>query len=137
MKNKIESYITSVIVLSSFFVILIFPTLAFAEDLPNIDGLLESIATKNYPFLVAFSLSIVIWFCRRFSFDSIPAKYTPYIVLTLSILGGVSTGIIMYVGDGNIWWHGLIKGFIEGLSAGLMSMGFWSSGLKKVLKVNK
>lgn len=127
IKNIFEKFI----LFGAFIFAMIAPSLAFAEEVPNIEGLLDAISSKNYPLLVAFSLSIIVFFVRK-STNLFPKKSIPYVVLVLGVVSGAATGIIM---EDTIWWHGLIKGLLEGLAAGLMSMGFWSAGLKNILRV--
>lgn len=129
IKNSIENFI----MLGCFGIVLCIPSVIFAEEVPNINGLLDAISAKNYPLLVAFALSIFVFFVRK-STQIFPKKAVPYVVLCIAVVSGAATGII---GETDIWWHGLIRGLLEGLSAGLMSMGFWSAGLKNVLKLPK
>ena len=127
----INNIFEKILLFGSFVFALVAPSIAFAEEMPNIEGLLEAISSKNIPLAVAFGLSIIVFFVRKFT-NLFPKKYVPYIVVAIGTVSGASTGIIM--ADG-LWWHGLIKGLLEGLSAALLSMGMWSSGLKNILKV--
>ena len=120
------------LLMSSFIIIAVAPTIAFAENGTNVDGLFSAITAKNYPLAIAFGFSIIVFIVRKLSPDKLfPPNIVPYVVLIIAIISGVATGIIM---SDDIWYHGMIKGLLEGLTAGLMSMGIWSGGLKSILK---
>jgi hypothetical protein len=117
----------------------IYPLFAFAQEsaviepMPSTDDLMKAINDRHWPLIISFTLMFAIWFVRYIFHSKLNAKYIPYIVVGCSIVSATTTRIVQFVGNNQTWWHGMIQGFIEGVTIGGTSMGLWSAGGKASL----
>lgn len=123
-----------------FAFVLICPFVVYAQEIvadalpvvPDVSTFYDAIVNKNWPIVVALGMTIVVWVIRYVAKDKIPSSIIPYVLIGCTVLSGASARIIYAVTNNQTWWHGMIQGLLEGAMVGWMSMGIYSTGIKKL-----
>jgi len=127
------------IVFGVFMAVMFFPVLVFAQEaapaMPDTGAFFEAIGDKHWPLAVALGLTIVVWFVRYVLKEKFPGYLVPYVTVGCTVVGAVATGMIQSINADSAWWQGAVNGLLSGLSIALPSLGIWSAGAKKVLKL--
>jgi len=109
---------------------ILFPAVGYAEvpgPVPDLEGFWAAIGANHWPLAVGIGLTLLVWAFRSFVIHKIPKRALPWITLGLAVVGTGATRMVQSSEDGAPWWHGLVRGVLEGLTVGFVAIGWWDA----------